>query len=122
MITETVSALTEPGKSVLEPIRKVNQQAIAAVEKLAARQTDSLKAYSDLGVGQLKAVAEVKDVEDLQTLMSKQVDVLRAFGECLMSDIKAVAQIGVDFVSQATKVGAEQAAAAPAAPAKAKAA
>jgi phasin family protein len=114
MITETISALTEPTKGVLEPVQKLNQQAVTTVEKLAARQMDSLKAYSDLGVSQLKIVAEVKDVEGLQNLVSKQVDFLRAFGECLMSDIKAVAQIGVDFVSQATRVGADETAAAPA--------
>lgn len=119
MIIKTLSALTKPTQSVLEPVQKLNQNAVAAVEKLAAHQLESLKTYSDMGVSQLKAAAEVKDSDGLQNFMFKQTDVLRAFGERVLSDITAVARVGVDFLSQATKVGAE---AAPVAPAKPKAA
>lgn len=107
MITETFSALTESTKGVIEPAQKLNREAVATVQKLAAHQIDSLKAYSDLGVSQLKAAAEVKDMEGFQHLVAKQRDVLQAFRECLMSDFKAIAQMGVDFVSRANKIGAE---------------
>ncbi len=115
MDTKTLFALKEPGKGTLESIQKINQQASATVEKLAAHRIESLKAYSDLAVNQIKAAAEVKDFEDLQTLISKQSDVLVAYGEWLMSDIRTTAQLGMDFLWQAAQVGAE---AAPAAPAK----
>ncbi len=107
MIIETVSALTEPTKRILEPVQKLNQQAVATVEKLAAHQLESLKTYADIGVSQLKAAAEMKDIEGLQNFVFKQSDVLRAFGECVISDIKAVTEAGVGFFSQATKVGAK---------------
>ncbi len=51
--------------------------------------------------------------------MFQQTDMLRAFSEHVLSDITAVARVGVDFLSQTTKVGAE---AAPVTPAKPKAA
>ena len=107
MFMKTLSALTEPTKGVLEPVQKLNQHAVATVEKLAAHQIESLKTYSALGVGQLKAAAEVKDVEGLQTLMSKQIDVLSEFGEQIWADMKVVAEMGVEFVTQAANVGAE---------------
>lgn len=110
MITKTLSALTEPTKGVLEPVHKLNQQTISAVEKLAAYQIDSLKTFSELGVSQLKAVAEVRDVKSLQNLLSKQTDVLREVGDRLMSDFKAIFKMGTDFVSQSTKVGTNEAA------------
>ncbi len=112
MITETLSALTKPTKGVLEPVQELNQQAIATIEKLAAHQIDSLKAYTELGVNQLKAAAEVRDVEGLQNLLSKQTDVLRKVGDRLMSDFKAISQMGTNFVSQSTKVGPKAAKAA----------
>lgn len=124
MVTKTLSALTEPGKNVLESIQKMNQQASATVAKLAAHRIESLKAYSDLAVNQLNAAAEVKDVEGLQALMSKQSDFLVNYGRCLMSDITTTAQLGMDFLWQAAKVDAEAIPASPAkipAPAKAKA-
>ena len=119
MFTETLSALTKPTEGVLEPVQKLNQQAVAAVQKLAAHQLRSLKTYSELGVGQLKAAAEVRDVEGLQTLMSKQTDVVRELGERIWADTKELAQMGVDFATEAKKIGSQ---AAPAAAAKAKAA
>jgi phasin family protein len=107
MIIKNLSALTEPTKGALEPVQKFNQQTVAAVEKLTTYQLESLKTYSDMGVSQLKAVAELKDTEGLQKFISKQTDVLRTFSECVLSDLKAVTQIGVDFLSQTAKVGAK---------------
>jgi phasin family protein len=106
-MTETLSALTDPAKGMLEPVQKLNQEAVSMVEKLAEHQIKSLKTYSALGVSQLKAAAEVKNVEGLQDLMSRQTDFMRKFGECLMSDFKAIFAMGTEFLSKATKVGAE---------------
>ncbi len=112
MITDTLSALSVPTKGVLEPAHKLNQQAIAAIEKLVAYQIDSLKAYSELGVNQLKAAVEVRDVEGLKNLLTNQTDVLKEFGERLLTDYKAISQMGADFVSQSSKVTTETAKAA----------
>lgn len=109
MITKTLSALTDPTKGLLEPVHKLNRQAITAIEKVAAYQVDSLTTYSRLGINQLKAAAEVRDVEGLKNLLSKQTDVLREVGDRLMSDFKACFQVGADFVSQSSKVDAEAA-------------
>jgi phasin family protein len=119
VIIETFSALTKPTQGLLEPVQKLKHHAVSTVEKLATHQLESLKTYSDMGVNQLKAAAEVKDIDGLQNFMSKQTDVLRALGERMLSDITTIAQLNVDFLSQATKVGAE---AAPLAPVKPKAA
>ena len=112
MITDTLSALSVPTKDVLEPAHKLNQQAIAAVEKLVAYQIDSLKAYSELGVSQLKAAVEVRDIEGVKNLLSNQIHVIKEFGKRLMTDYKAIFQMGADFVSQSTKVTTETAKAA----------
>jgi len=109
MITKTLSELTHPTQGLLEPARKLNQQVITAVEKAAAYQIDSLKTYSRLGVSQMKAVAEVRNVEGFQNLLSKQTDVLREVGDHLLADFKALSKIGADFVSQSSKVDAEAA-------------
>lgn len=121
MMIETLSTLTDPAKGVLEPIQKLNQAAVASAEKLTARQIASLTTYSKLGLSQLRAAAEVKDVEGLRTLMSEQKDVLTEFGKRLWADTKAVAEMGAEFVAEAQKLGAPPALEAPA-KAKAKAA
>lgn len=109
MINKTLSALTDPTKGLLEPAHKLNQQAVTALEKVAAYQIDSLNTYSRLGIGQLKAAAEVRNVEGLQNLLSKQNDVLKEVGGRLMSDVKTFFQIGAEFVSQSSKMGAQAA-------------
>ena len=74
MIIETLSAFTKLTRGALEPVRKLNQQAVAPVEKLAARQLESLKTYSDMGVGFLsqampttKAAAKAAPVAPVKT-------------------------------------------------------
>ena len=119
MITETLSVLSTP-QGVLEPIQKLNRALVASAQKLTARQIASLTTYSKLGLSQLQAAAEVKDVDGLQTLISKQKDLLKACGERLWADTKAVAEIGVEFVAEAQRVGSEVTPSAP--PAKVKAA
>ena len=107
MITKTITALTQPTKGMLEPVQKLNQNAVAAFEKLAAHQLDSLKAHSDLAVGKIKAVAEVRDFDDFRHLMSDQTDFLREASDRMMSDLKEVVRIGADFVSLSNKAGAK---------------
>jgi len=114
MNTETLSALPTSAKAMLEPIQKVNQQAVATFEQLAAHQLDSLRAYSELGLGQLKAAIEVKDLEGLRDLVSKQKDALRAVGERLWEDTSAVAKMGVEFVAEAQRAGVQAPRTAPA--------
>jgi len=105
MITETLSALTEPTKGMLEPVQRLNQEAVWTVEQLAAHQIESLKTYSALGLTQMKAAAEVKDVGGLKDLMSEQTGVLKQFAECLVSDFKAIFEIGKEFLAEAQNVG-----------------
>ena len=119
MITETLSALSTP-QGLLAPVQRLNKALVASAERLTARQIASLTTYSTLGLSQLRAAADVKDVEGMQTFLSKQKDVLTECGERLWADTKAVAEIGVEFVSEAGKVGSDVAPAAP--PAKEKAA
>lgn len=116
MIIETLSALTEPTQRVFEPAQKFKQHAVSSIEKLASYQLQSLKRYSDITVSQLKAVAEIKDSEDLQNFLLNQTNVLRAFHDSALSDITAVAQVGIDlFLPQATNVGTQAASVAKAA-------
>lgn len=113
------SSLDEPVKGALEPIRQLNQHAVANVEKLAVRQIDSLKVYSELVIGQLKTAAEVKDLEGVSALISQQTDVLKTVTERLMADAKAMIDIAVASLSHGIQPSPE---AAPVAPARIKAA
>ena len=119
MFTDTLSALTTPAQGILEPMQKLNKAMVASAEKLTARQIASLTTYSQLGLSQLRAAAEVKDVEGLQTLLSNQKDVLKECGERMWSDTKAVAEMGIELVTTAQQVGSEAAPAATAAKPKA---
>lgn len=107
MFTPTLSSLTEPAKGVLEPIRKLNQQAVVNMGRLAAGQIDSLKLYSDLGIGQLKAAAAVRDLEGLQALLSQQRDVLRKATDRLVADARAFVEMGMASLSKVKKPNAE---------------
>lgn len=119
MVTTTASFLNEPAKGALEAIQQIHQEGVTNLVKMAARQVESFKVYSNLGVGQLQAAIEVRDFEGLQALISQQTDVLTKATERLVADVRAFAELGIESVSEARKPIAE---AAPEAPAKVKAA
>ena len=117
MLTETLTALSTP-QGLLAPVQRLNKALVASAERLTARQIASLTTYSTLGLSQLRAATDVKDVEGLQTFLSKQKDLLTECGERLWADTKAVAEIGAEFIADARKVAPDVAPAAP--PAKEK--
>ena len=104
MTTETFSELSTPTNNVLESANNLNHKIKTAVEKLAALQIDSLKTYSKLGTNQIKAAAEVRDIDGLQKLLSLQTDVFREIGGRLLSDFKAILPAGSDAASKSKKV------------------
>ena len=112
MITETLSALTESPKGVLAPVQKLHKQAASALAQLSTHQLESLRTYSELGINQVKAAAQVRDAEGLRKLLSKQAGVMGKARDRLLSDFRAVFQVGADFVSQTAKAETKSAKAA----------
>lgn len=89
---------------LLGPSRELNKLVISTLEQLTATQLSSLREYTELNLGQLKAAADIASVEDLQEYMNKQKDFLKTLGEKLAADAQAMAMVGKEFIEQAQKI------------------
>ena len=109
MYAEMMSAFGGSLRNVFAPGQKMNQMAIAQMEKILAFQMESVKTYTNLGMGQWKAAAEVSDPWSLVAYMAKQGAYATKVGEQVVSDVQKLSQLGGDFVQQAQSVAQEEA-------------
>lgn len=107
MNTDILSTLNDQSQKLLSSLQKLNKAAVAEVEKLAQHQVASLQVYSDLYVSNLKAAAEVNDLQDLQAFVNKQGDLAMTFGKRIATDAKDIAQMGAGFLAEAQRIAQE---------------
>ena len=89
---------------VAAPVREFNQLAVKHMEQLVALNLESMKAYADLGVAQMKAASEINDLEGLRTLVGKQTEMVKQVGEKLAADTRAVVELSKTFNLDAQKL------------------
>ena len=83
---------------------KANKLAAANIEKLTAWQIETVKSYIDLGLGRLKAAAEVTDSESLQAFYNDQLAVAKTVQEKLVNDSKALGELSADIKADIEKL------------------
>ena len=103
MIEKTLGQLPTVPAAVV----KFNKLTVAKLEKLAHLQLDTYKAFTDLTLGQLKAVAEVSDSESLKALWDKQVNVVKSVRVQQDGYVKALTDLGSEFNSELKQLTGE---------------
>ncbi len=89
------------------PAVKANKLFVANLEKLAEFQLVALRSYTDLGLAQLKAAAEVSDAESLQAYLRGQVETANVVRQKLLDDAKALADLSAGFKAEFDKLVGE---------------
>lgn len=96
----------------------LNKVVVDSIEQLTRASIDSCSYYSELGVAQLRALSDVKDVNSLRDYFGATIS---AFGEVTkraIADAEIVAKTGAQLKGQVTEVVSAKKAAEPAAPSK----
>lgn len=109
MYAEMMSAFGGSMRNVFAPVQKMNQMAIAHVEEIVAIQMESMKTYTNLGIGQWKAAAEVSDPWSFMAYMAKQGAYMTKVSEQFVADVQKMSRLGGDFVEKAQSVAQEEA-------------
>ena len=91
------------GKWVV-PLRRTNQFLTERMEQWAAMQMDSLKAYVDLGVAQIKVALKVTDPHSLHDFTDSQFAVLSFVGHRMMDDGRMLAEWTANGYRQADRL------------------
>lgn len=95
---------TEPFGPWITALTRVNRFVVERMEKAAALQMDSLKAYVDLGIAQIKVALKVTDPRSLHEFTDSQFAVLSFVGHRMLDDGRVVNEWGVDCCNQAQRV------------------
>lgn len=82
------------------PLVKANQSFAANFEKILIFQMAALKASFDMGLNQMKAAAEITDIESLQDFYKCQSQIAQTLQQKLLNDAKAVAEMTVRLQSE----------------------
>ena len=86
------------------PLRRTNQFLTERMEQWAAMQMDSLKAYVDLGVAQVKVALKVTDPHSLHDFTDSQFAVLSFVGHRMMDDGRMLAEWTANGYRQADRL------------------
>lgn len=92
--------LCAPFGPLVEPLTKVNRFMISQLEKGVALGLDSLKAYVDLGVAQIKVALKVADPHGLREFADSQFAVLSFVGHRMLDDNRALNEWGMEGCAQ----------------------
>ena len=103
-MNEMPVGFSAPFRPLVEPLTKFNQFTIAQLEKGVALGLDSLRAYVDLGVAQVKVALKVNDPHGLHEFADSQFAVLSFVGHRMLDDSRALNEWGMDSCNQAHRL------------------
>ncbi|UPQ89956.1 phasin family protein [Vibrio sinaloensis] len=105
MYTDFFKTFTDQTEKTLEPYVNFNKLVTKNVEVLTELQLNAIRTYSEMGLAQMKAASEVKDVTSLTAFNSQQLSVLTKLSQQMMDDsnkLQAIAKEFKDDVEQMT--------------------
>ena len=104
MYSEMFDKTNSQMAQVLTPIREAQGKMLDHVAKVADFQVEAMKHYSELSLGTLRAIAEIKDPQSLQAYVSKQTEVSKSLGEQITADLNQLVKINRGFAEDMQKL------------------
>lgn len=107
MYTEFFKTFTDQAEKGFEPFVKFNQLMAKNVETLTEMQLNAIKTYSEMGLSQVKAASEIKDVTSLTKFNSEQLAVFSELSKQLIEDSNKIQAIAKEFKDDFDKLTTE---------------
>ncbi len=107
MYQELFGKSTAQLEDLIAPARKFQGLVVDHFTKLADFQLDALRAYTDLGLEQLRAVKNVGDAKSFQDYVSSQSKVAKTVGDKVTKDVNTLAALNKDFTAEVQKLAQE---------------
>jgi phasin family protein len=100
MVVDLFSKALETPQTLSEPLVRANKLFAANVEKMVVFQMNALKSYLDIGLNQLKAAAEITDIESMQDFYKRQTEIAQTVQQKLMIDAKVMSDMATRFKTE----------------------
>ncbi|NLJ91854.1 MAG: phasin family protein [Aeromonadales bacterium] len=106
MYSNMFQHLNMNSEQTFAPLLKYNALVTKNFTDLTNLQLDAARQYADIGLSQLQAGSQVKDVQGLMSLGSKQLETMTRLSQQMIADGKKLSELAQEF-----KVGLENLAA-----------
>ena len=106
MNTEAFNEWMKLSKNAVEPMMKLNEITVSAMERVARQQLDVARDYLDLGTRQASILSKAENPEEM---LSEQSQLVSEFGESLINRAQEFTRIATE-TQQAVTNWAEEAA------------
>jgi phasin family protein len=92
-MTDYVTQWIDLSKAAMEPLMKLNELNMKAVDQLAQQQVDLMKDYMDLGTRSFKKLSESKDVQEF---WAAQAELVKEYGDKFISRARTYSDLAAE--------------------------
>ncbi len=82
------------------PVVKINRLFAENLEQMMAFQMHALKSYLGIGLNQMRAAAEITDVQSFQDFCRRQAQITQTVQYKMLNDLKIIADMNTRFKSE----------------------
>ena len=100
MVVDLFNKALETPKTLPQPLVKANKLFVENMEKLLVLQMNSLKSYLDIGLNQMRAAAEITDLQSLQDFYKRQAEIAQTVQTKLLNDARVMANMAARFKNE----------------------
>lgn len=100
MIIDLFNKAMETPQNLPESLIKINKLFIGNMESVLTFQMNVLKSYLDISVNQMRAAAEITDLESLQDFYKRQMEITQTIQKKLMNDTRRMSKMATRFQTE----------------------
>ena len=100
MVVYLFNQALPPPQTLPEPLIKANKLFIENVEKMLLFQMNSLKTCFDISINQLRAAAEITDLDSLRDFYQRQMDIAQTLQCKLLNDARIMRNMAARFKTE----------------------
>jgi phasin family protein len=100
MVVDLFNQVLETPQTLPEPVIKANRMFVENVEKLLIFQMNSIKTCFDISINQLRAAAEITDLQSLQDFYIRQAEIAQTLQRKLMNDARILSGMVARFQTE----------------------
>lgn len=97
MVIDLFSKALKISHALPQPLIKANKLFTESLEKMILFQMNALKSYLDISLNQMRAAAEITDIESFQDFCKRQSQIAQTLQYKIMNDMKAMSDMNARF-------------------------
>jgi phasin family protein len=100
MVIDLFNKALKTPQALPEPLIKANKLFVSNMENILIFQMNAIKSYLDIGINQLRAAAEITDLESLQDFYKRQTEIAQTMQRKLMNDARIMSDMATRFKTE----------------------